>query len=147
MIIDEQDYICHFGVLGMKWGVRKQKPQAANVKKASKKGTSKKLKGTGPKVNKVSKKTRRRGRNMVQQAWHDMWRRDPVMEKINAEARAKMLDYAIAGALTYGAALGTTKTARLASVAGLGAYEGGKLITGRVINKKKNNNNNNGKRS
>lgn len=48
MIIEEQDYICHHGVRVMKWGVRKQRPQAANVKKAPKGGTSKKLKGAGP---------------------------------------------------------------------------------------------------
>lgn len=144
MIIDEQDYICHHGVRGMKWGVRKQRPKAANVKKAPKSGTSKKIKGAGPKASKVSKKTKRRGRNLVQEAWHNMYKRDPVIERANAHVRAKMLDYAIAGALTYGAALGTTKTARLASVAGLGAYEGGKLITGKLINKRKNNN---GKRS
>lgn len=144
MIIDEQDYICHHGVRGMKWGVRKLRPKAANVKKAPKSGSSRKLKGAGPKANKVSKKTKRRGRNIVQEAWHNMYKRDPVIERANAHVRAKMLDYAIAGALTYGAALGTTKTARLASVAGLGAYEGGKLITGKLINKKKNNN---GKRS
>lgn len=142
MIIEEQDYICHHGVRGMKWGVRKLRPKSANVKKAPKSGSSRKLKGAGPKVNKVSKKTKSRGRNIVQQAWHDMWRRDPAMEKINARARAKMLDYAIAGALTYGAALGTTKTARLASIAGLNAYEWGKLVIGKHINKKKNNNGN-----
>ena len=126
----------------MKWGVRKLRPKSANVKKAPKSGSSRKLKGAGPKVNKVSKKTKRRGRNLVQQAWHDMWRRDPAMEKINAQARAKMLDYAIAGALTYGAALGTTKTARLASIAGLNAYAWGRLVIGKHINKKKNNNGN-----
>ena len=142
MIIEEQDYICRHGVRGMKWGVRKLRPKSANVKKAPKSGSSRKLKGAGPKVNKVSKKTKRRGRNLVQQAWHDMWRRDPAMEKINAQARAKMLDYAIAGALTYGAALGTTKTARLASIAGLNAYAWGRLVIGKHINKKKNNNGN-----
>ena len=36
MIIDEQDYICHHGVRGMKWGVRKLRPKAANVKNAPK---------------------------------------------------------------------------------------------------------------
>lgn len=137
MIIEEQDYICHHGVRGMKWGVRKQKPKAANVKKAPKSGSSKKLKGAGPKVNKVSKKTKRRGRNIMQEAWHNMYKRDPVIERANAHVRAKMLDYAISGALTYGAALGTTKTARLASVVGLGAYEGGKLVTGKLINNRK----------
>lgn len=35
MIIEEQDYICHHGVRGMKWGVRKQKPNTAKIAKAT----------------------------------------------------------------------------------------------------------------
>ena len=137
MIIDEQDYICHFGVRGMKWGVRKQKPKAANVKKAPKSGSSKKLKGAGPKANKVSKKTKRRGRSIVQEAWHNMWKRDPAMDKVNATIRARMLDHAISGALVYGAALGETKTARIASAVGLGAYDAGKIAKATIDNRKK----------
>lgn len=137
MIIDEQDYICHFGVRGMKWGVRKQKPKAANVKKAPKSGTSKKLKGAGPKANKVSKKTKRRGRNIVQEAWHNMYKRDPAMEKVNATIRARMLDHAISGALVYGAALGETKNARIASAIGLGAYNTAKIAKATIDNRKK----------
>ena len=137
MIIDEQDYICHHGVRGMKWGVRKQKPKAANVKKAPKNGSSKKLKGAGPKANKVSKKTKRRGRNIVQEAWHNMYKRDPDMEKVNATIRARMLDHAISGALVYGAALGETKTARIASAVGLGAYNTAKIAKATMDNRKK----------
>lgn len=137
MIMDEQDYICHFGVRGMKWGVRKQRPKSANVKKAPKSGTSKKLKGAGPKANKVSKKTKRRGRNIVQQAWHDMWKRDPAMDKVNATIRARMLDHAISGALVYGAALGETKNTRIASAVGLGAYDAAKIAKGTMDNRKK----------
>lgn len=137
MIIEEQDYICHHGVRGMKWGVRKLRPKAANVKKAPKSRSSGKLKGAGPKVNKVSKKTKRRGRNMVQKAWHNMWKRDPEMEKVNARIRARMLDHAITGALVYGAALGETKNARIASAVGLGAYDAGKIAKATIDNRKK----------
>jgi len=137
MIIEEQDYICHHGVRGMKWGVRKLRPKAANVKKAPKSGSSGKLKGSGPKVNKVSKKTKRRGRNMVQKAWHNMWKRDPEMEKVNAKIRARMLDHAITGALVYGAALGETKNARIASAVGLGAYDTAKIAKATIDNRKK----------
>lgn len=136
MIIEEQDYICHHSVRGMKWGVRKLRPKAANVKKAPKSGSSGKLKGTGPKVNKVSKKTKRRGRNIVQEAWHNMWKHDPAMDKVNATIRARMLDHAISGALVYGAALGDTKK-RVASAVGLGAYDAAKIAKGTIDNRKK----------
>lgn len=137
MIMDEQDYICHHGVKGMKWGFRKLRPESANVKKAPKSRASKNLKGAGPKVNKVSKKTKRRGRNIVQQAWHNMWKRDPAMDKVNATIRARMLDHAISGALVYGAALGETKNTRIASAIGLGAYDAEKIAKGIIDNRKK----------
>lgn len=137
MIIEEQDHICHHGVRGMKWGVRKLRPKAANVKKAPKSRSYRKLKGAGPKANKVSKKTKSRGRSIVQEAWHNMWKHDPAMDKVNATIRARMLDHAISGALVYGAALGDTKKKRVASAVGLGAYDAAKIAKGTIDNRKK----------
>ena len=37
MIIEESDYICHFGIIGMKWGIRKQRQKN---RKKTRKGSS-----------------------------------------------------------------------------------------------------------
>ena len=96
MIINEDDYLEHFGVKGMKWGVRKQKVLNAKseYKKARKAGLGKDQLNSAKSAYKSAKRERK---NAIKDTYKDINKNTSFIEKLmfNDATRRKAAQYVV----------------------------------------------------
>lgn len=121
MIIREKDYLMHYGVLGMKWGVHRSKVNAQKAREARRTGDSSKAKYYENKSKAIRKKHEKRsGKQTVKR----------VENMSVGKALVQSFVFGTYGALKYNQARAKDKSRCRAAVNGILGYMGNNLTIG-----------------
>ena len=135
MIINEDDYLEHFGVKGMKWGVRKQKVLNAKseYKKARKAGLGKDQLNSAKSAYKSAKRERK---NAIKDTYKGINKNTSFSEKLmfNDATRRKAAQYVVDNDMSVDEAIKKSNSEAIRNTAMFIAAYGAVSVAGRIIN-------------
>lgn len=135
MIINEDDYLEHFGVKGMKWGVRKQKVLNAKseYKKARKAGLGKDQLNSAKSAYKSAKRERK---NAIKDTYKDINKNTSFIEKLmfNDATRRKAAQYVVDNDMSVDEAIKKSNSEAVRNTEMFMAAYGAVRVAGRIIN-------------